>query len=81
MVICPQCQKVSQSDKICDYCWHDFKAKPRKKTTRDLTKMPLSNLIILTVMFLAFCVFLLVMGKTISPVDNSTNNTSTNNSK
>ncbi len=81
MVICPQCQKASQSDKICDNCWHDFKAKPRKKTTRDLTKMPLKNIIILVVMALAFSFFLMVMGNLISQSDSNQNNTSINNSK
>jgi hypothetical protein len=81
MMICPQCQKVSQSDKICDHCWHDFKAKPRKKTTRDLTKMPIKDLMVLTAVVFAFCIFLMIVGKVMSPSGDNQNNISINNSK
>lgn len=81
MVICPQCQKVSHSDKICDHCWHDFRVKPRKKTTRDLTKMPIRDLMVLMIVVFAFCIFLMIIGKVMSQSEGNQNNSSINNSK
>jgi multisubunit Na+/H+ antiporter MnhC subunit len=81
MVICPKCNQPSQSDKICSNCWADLKVKPTKKNPRDLTKMPLKNIFILTAMVVAFGFFLMIMGKVMSPSDNDQNNNSVNNSK
>ena len=81
MVICPKCNQPSQSDKICSNCWADLKSKPTKKSSRDLTKMPLKNIFILAVMVVAFGFFLAIMGKMMSPSGNDQNNTPVNNSK
>jgi hypothetical protein len=73
MVICPKCNQPSQSDKICSNCWADLKAKLPKKTTRDLTKMPLKNILILAATVVGFGVFLIALGKLMVQQDASQN--------
>lgn len=67
MVICPKCNQPSVNEKICGNCWADLKFKPKKADSgRDLTKMPLKNVALLALMFLAFGIFLIYMGQTLA---------------
>jgi hypothetical protein len=81
MVICPKCNQPSQSDKICGNCWADLKAKPLKKAPRDLTRMPLKNLVILAAAVVIFGFFLMILCKVMIQADNSQNNPTVINSK
>ncbi len=81
MIICPKCNQSSQSDRICSNCWADLKAKHPPKATRDLTKMPVKNLIILAAAVLGFGVFLMILGKVIIRLDQSQNAPTILNSK
>jgi hypothetical protein len=81
MVICPKCKQPSQSDKICGNCWADLKAKPLKKKPRDLTKMPLKNIIILVFAVVVFGFFLMLLSQLMNPSDNGQNPPTIINSK
>jgi|GEM_PF-3792928 len=64
MVICPKCSQPSENEKICSNCWADLKARPASsKPKRDLTEMPLKNIITWAVMLTAFGIFLAYMSQ------------------
>lgn len=60
MVICPKCGQQSQNDKVCTNCWSDLTAKPKsEKAPRDLTQMPLRNIILLAAIAIVFGFFMM----------------------
>ena len=55
MIVCPKCNQMSQNDKVCTNCWSDLTGKSHvEKAPRDLTKMPLRNIIIVAVAVIVF---------------------------